>query len=120
MPERKTLLLEVDGDWVIRADEVLLEQAIANLLQNAIVHGGDYITLFTSNGVIGISDDGPGVLEDQFDEIIKPSVRLDPSRGEDGACLGLAFVKAVADHHCARLVVEALTPRGIKFSLQFY
>jgi hypothetical protein len=31
----------------------------------------------------------------------------------------LAFVKAVADHHGARLVVEALTPRGIKFSLQF-
>ena len=119
LPERKTLLLEVDGDWVIRADEVLLEQAIANLLQNAIVHGGDYITLFTSNGVIGISDDGPGVLEDQFDEIIKPSVRLDPSRGEDGAGLGLAFVKAVADHHGARLALERLMPRGLKCSLQF-
>ena len=119
LPERKTLLLEIDGDWVIRADEVLLEQAIANLLQNAIVHGGDFITLFTAKGVIGISDDGQGVPEDQFDEIIKPSVRLDPSRGEDGAGLGLAFVKAVADHHAARLVVEALTLRGIKFSLQF-
>ena len=119
MPERKTLLLETDGDWVVRADEVLLEQAIANLLQNAIVHGGDCITLFTSNGVIGISDDGPGVLEDQFDEIIKPSVRLDPSRGEDGAGLGLAFVKAVADHHGARLALERLMPRGLKCSLQF-
>lgn len=71
------------------------------------------------NGVIGISDDGPGVPEDQFAEIIKPSVRLDPSRGADGAGLGLAFVKAVADHHGARLAVEALMPRGIKFSLHF-
>ena len=119
LPERKTLLLETDGDWVIRADEVLLEQAIANLLQNAIIHGGDCITLFTSKGVIGISDDGPGVPEDQFAEIIKPSVRLDPSRGADGAGLGLAFVKAVADHHGARLAVEALMPCGIKFSLHF-
>ena len=95
----------------------MLEQAIANLLQNAIVHGGDCITLFTSNGVIGISDDGPGVPEDQFDEIIKPSVRLDPSRGEDGAGLGLAFVKAVADHHGARLAVEAVDAAGTQVLL---
>lgn len=119
LPPEKALVLDIHGEISIQADEVLLEQAIANLLQNAIVYGGDSITLFTSNRAIGISDDGPGVPEDQFDEIIKPSVRLDPCRGEDGAGLGLAFVKAVADHHDARLVIEALTPRGLKFSLQF-
>ena len=117
LPERKTLVLEMDEDSVVMADEVLLEQAIANLLQNAIVYGGDCITLFGSNGAIGISDDGPGVPEDQFDEIIKPSVQLDPSRGAAGAGLGLAFVKAVADHHGGTLRLRGVSPKGFEASL---
>ena len=119
LPAHKHLVLKVMGDSSVNADEVLLEQAVTNLLQNAIVYGGDTITLFTSAGEVGISDDGPGVPEAQFEEIIKPSVRLDSSRGSDGAGLGLAFVKAVSDHHGSALMIEALQPHGLKVSMRF-
>ena len=95
----KTIILDVANPATLQADRKMLIQAMANLIQNAIVHGGSQITLFANGTSIGVSDDGEGVDPSHFEDMIKPMVRLDAARNSDGSGLGLALVRAVADRH---------------------
>lgn len=115
----KTLDCAITAPETIMADRQMLVQAIANLIQNAIVHGGPEITLVVESAAIGVRDSGAGVPPEQYDEIVKPMVRLDAARTKDGSGLGLALVRAVADRHGARLDMRAVTPRGFTVSLNF-
>ncbi|WP_136439504.1 sensor histidine kinase [Pacificoceanicola onchidii] len=117
--EGKTLALELAGSGHVHADRQMLVQALANLIQNALVHGGNEITLFSDGAVFGVSDNGQGVDPEQFSEIVKPMVRLDAARTRDGSGLGLALVRAVADRHGAALELSQNRPHGLKVTLNF-
>jgi signal transduction histidine kinase len=113
----KELRVEVSNPASLNADRQMLMQALANLIQNALVHGGQNITLFVDGAQIGVADDGPGVDPADYGEIIKPMVRLDAARSRDGSGLGLALVRAVVDRHSGRLELSPNSPRGLKVSL---
>ena len=115
----KTLSLEADVAATVQADRAMLVQAIANLIQNALVHGGDQIIVFVDGNSLGVADNGRGVDPAQFAEIIKPMVRLDSARTTQGSGLGLALVRAVADRHGARLNMAVNEPTGLKVTIQF-
>ncbi|MEL6957862.1 MAG: HAMP domain-containing sensor histidine kinase [Pseudomonadota bacterium] len=117
--EGKTLRLEVSQPGSVFADRQMLMQAMANLVQNALVHGGEDIVVIATGRSIGVADNGPGVDPAQFDEIIKPMVRLDAARTRDGSGLGLALVRAVAERHDARLILSRNTPQGLRALLEF-
>ena len=68
---------------------------------------------------IGVADNGEGVPEEQYDEIIKPMVRLDTARKTDGTGLGLALVRAVADRHRAQLQLSENKPSGLRATMKF-
>ena len=103
----------------VQADRQMLFQALANLIQNALVHGGDKITLHAAGRTLGVSDNGPGVPADQIGEITKPMIRLVAARRTEGTGLGLALVRAVADRHGARLEIGANAPSGLRVTLNF-
>jgi signal transduction histidine kinase len=115
----KQLLRDVSAPAAVQADRQMLIQAMANLIQNALVHGGEQITLFVQGRSLGVHDTGKGVDPSQFEEIIKPMVRLEASRTSEGSGLGLALVRAVADRHDARLELSLKEPHGLKVSLNF-
>ena len=115
----KQLLVDVSEPSTVQADRQMLIQAMANLIQNARVHGGPQITLFVDGRQLGVMDDGPGVDPAHYDEIIKPMVRLEASRTSEGAGLGLALVRAVADRHGAKLIMAPHHPQGLKVALHF-
>ncbi len=117
--ENKQLQIDVTTPAQVQADRQMLVQAMANLIQNALVHGGDQITLLVHGHVLGVSDNGPGVDPTQFKEIIKPMVRLETSRTTDGSGLGLALVRAVADRHGATLKLSQNSPSGLRVTLNF-
>ena len=117
--EGKTLALDLIGSGRVQADRQMLVQALANLIQNALVHGGTEITLFSNGSTFGVADNGQGVDPEQFSEIIKPMVRLDAARTRDGSGLGLALVRAVADRHGAKLELSTNQPSGLKATLNF-
>lgn len=115
----KELVVEMSSPATVQADRAMLVQALANLIQNALVHGGDQITLFAEGRKIGVADNGDGVDPAQFAEIIKPMVRLDGARSTDGSGLGLALVRAVVDRHAARLELAENKPQGLKVMVNF-
>ncbi|MBV6657399.1 MAG: HAMP domain-containing histidine kinase [Devosiaceae bacterium] len=115
----KQLHLTVTAPATVQADRKMLVQALGNLIQNALVHGGPDVTLFVDGGGIGVADNGLGVDPAQFEEITKPMVRLDSARTTEGTGLGLALVRAVATRHGAKLALSANAPSGLRVALNF-
>ena len=115
----KQLIVICEDAATVLADKDMLVQAIANLIQNALVHGGAQVTLFARGREVGVADNGAGVDPTEFGEIIKPMVRIDTARESDGTGLGLALVRAVADRHGARLTLSENTPNGLRVALKF-
>lgn len=115
----KSISLDRSNPKTVQADRPMLVQAIANLIQNAIIHGGSKITLSVKGDCISIADNGQGVPSEAYHEIIKPMVRLDGARETDGTGLGLALVKAVAERHGARLDFFENKPSGLGIKINF-
>ncbi len=115
----KRLVLRPQAPATVQADKGMLVQALANLLQNALVHGGPDITLFADGPRLGVADNGAGVDPALYPEILKPMVRLDGARTTDGSGLGLALVRAVADRHGADLALTPEAPQGLRVTLKF-
>ena len=101
---------EITRDLSIRGNREFLAQALANLLDNAVKYtpAGGAIMLRVrrrSSGEVefSVTDTGPGVPDEDRERVIQRFVRLENSRNEPGAGLGLSLVAAVAEAHGGRL-----------------
>ena len=90
-------------DLTLLADVLRIEQAIGNLIDNALRHGGTRIELSavqTAGRVeLHVLDDGPGFDDAFVDTAFERFTRGDVARGRGGAGLGLAIVAAIAEAH---------------------
>jgi len=117
--------LDVSADsGMVRGEAGLLKRALANLIENALRHGGGdgTIRLFAKGKTIGLSDEGPGIAEAERQHVLEPFVRLDTSRTGEGVGLGLAFVQSVAKLHDANLHLSDTRqeiPVGLTVTLGF-
>jgi signal transduction histidine kinase len=98
--------VEVDADpLVISADRLRLEQALTNLVDNALRHGGGNVTITARvrNGTaeLHVLDEGPGFPEDFLDRAFERFSRFDAA-AVDGSGLGLAIVETIARAHDGR------------------
>jgi len=101
---------EFTKDLQARGNREFLAQALANILDNAVKYtpAGGAIMLRVrrrSSGEIefSVTDTGPGVPEADRERVVERFVRLENSRNEPGAGLGLSLVGAVAEAHGGRL-----------------
>ena len=105
------LELEPMGRWV---QPIALARAIANLLDNAAIHGQPPLRLvLRSIGQEGFAievwDAGPGIAAADWERALQPFQRLDPARSGVGhSGLGLAIAARVAQAHGGSL--ERLAP----------
>jgi len=104
------LTLAIDADVpAMPLHRELLSQALANLVDNALRHGGEGAPIVLRLAASGdevrfqVEDRGPGIPADQQAEARRRFGRLDPARSKPGAGLGLALVEAVARLHGGRL-----------------
>ncbi len=97
------LILSAPPELEIMADRARLEQAVGNLVDNALRHAGTTVTVSATaagDGVeIQVCDDGAGFPEAFIAHAFKRFSRADTARGRGGAGLGLAIVAAVAEAH---------------------
>ena len=107
----RTITGSIDSGIVIQGDADLLAQMFTNLIENALVHtppGTSIALSLRADGgaiVAEVSDNGPGVPIAERKNVLKRFYRLDPSRTNTGAGLGLALVAAIAELHNARLSI---------------
>jgi signal transduction histidine kinase len=82
----------------VRGDRNLIFQALTNLLDNAIKYtpaGGSVSVAISDNPdstILTVSDSGPGIPDDMREKVLQRFFRLDKSRSEPGAGLGLSLV----------------------------
>jgi two-component system, OmpR family, osmolarity sensor histidine kinase EnvZ len=85
---------------VTRANAGLIERVIANLLDNAFVHGRPPVRLAVGqaggHAWIEVLDHGPGIAPDERSQLMQAFARADASRRQPGLGLGLAVVQRVA------------------------
>ncbi len=107
----------------VHGDAALLRQAAANLIENALAHGGPGVcaTVSIDTGPIvalAVSDNGPGIPAAEHERVLERFYRLDRSRNTPGSGLGLALVAAVARLHGASLRLADAAP-GLSVTLTF-
>jgi signal transduction histidine kinase len=97
----------------VRANREFLAQALANLLDNAVKYtptGGAVMLRVRrrSSGEVefSVTDTGPGVPDGDRERVVERFVRLENSRNQPGAGLGLPLVAAVAQAHGGRLELD--------------
>ena len=97
---------EIDAEpdaTVLDADRLRLEQALGNLVDNALRHGAGAIRLdaVERDGLIElhVRDEGPGLRPDFLPHAFERFSRADPARTSGGAGLGLALASAIAEAH---------------------
>jgi two-component system sensor histidine kinase TctE len=100
----------------VHGDEVLLQELLANLLDNAICYGRDHGNISVTverypSPRLSVEDDGPGIPEAEMSKIFERFYRIPGSSG-DGCGLGLAIVKEIADLHKARLKLSRASAAG--------
>lgn len=120
----KTFQAAVAANVSLRGDRELLEQLMANLLENALEHSRDaaqvFVTLRADEGVVALTvgDDGPGISPADRDQIFDRFYRADRSRSSPGNGLGLSLVEAIADLHGAQITLDP-DAKGAVFSVVF-
>jgi two-component system, OmpR family, sensor kinase len=102
-PEEVEAVVPAGGPVTIVADRLRLQQALGNLVDNALAHGGAPVALRAepADGAVElhVTDRGPGFppgfLPHAFDRFSQAS----PGDGGSGTGLGLAIVRAIAAAH---------------------
>jgi len=96
---------------VVAADSGLVREALANLLDNALVHGatGGHVTVGVVDGdtpELYVEDRGPGIAPAERDRIGDRFYRV-PGTSGPGSGLGLSIVSEIARLYRGRLVLES-------------
>jgi len=109
---------------VAQVDGAALQQAITNLIDNAVKHSpaGEVVqvALSVDDGERGfrvtVQDKGPGIPELERQRIFEPFHRLGSElrREQAGVGIGLAIVKHVVEAHGGRVWVESVEPTGAR------
>ena len=100
---RRALVVDAPGELALVADRLRLEQALSNLVENALRHGAGTVTLHAAGRGAGVelrvSDEGPGFPADVLPRAFQRFSRGSESRTTGGAGLGLAIVDTIARAH---------------------
>ena len=108
---------------MVSGDEELLRRAIDNLLANVAAHTPDDTTAtltaaqYDATITVEVSDDGPGVPDDQLAHIFDRFNRGSAPSPRPGSGLGLAIVAATAATHHGSAHAAPNHPHGLVITL---
>jgi signal transduction histidine kinase len=115
----------VEETLLVKANEPLLRLALINLMNNACKYSPDETVhvslLFKDKGCheILISDNGPGIPENEKALIFEPFYRSPRHLQVKGTGIGLSLAKSILNLHKIELSVESERNKGAVFKLSF-
>lgn len=119
--------LQSEDDVMIRGDELLLQIAISNLIDNALKYAPKNSAVYArlsrqTDGIqIRIADEGPGIPDAEKERIFEKFYRggNEITRQAKGTGLGLYLTRKIVQDHNGDIFVIDNTPQGSIFVLQF-
>jgi signal transduction histidine kinase len=116
--------LEARAEAQLQADRQRLTQALMGLAQNAVQHTSDGDAVWIGTGVDGdeaslwVRDSGPGIEYEDQARVFERFARASASRRRsEGAGLGLAIVRAIAEAHGGRAELASQPGKGSQFTV---
>jgi two-component system sensor histidine kinase MtrB len=110
------------NEVVITSDPRRLEGIVANLVGNALEHGGDGVDVRVDrdgNGVfVEVADEGPGIAPEHLPHLFERFYKADPARSSGGTGLGLAIAQENARLLGGRIEVWSEPGDGARFTLR--
>jgi signal transduction histidine kinase len=100
-------------------DRLSLSRVLTNLIQNAMAHGqgrGLITVDVCVDGGFAVSDQGPGIPEQERQRVFEPFYRVRPS--SKGTGLGLHLVQEIVTRHGGRIEVAEADGGGARFQVQ--
>jgi len=111
--------VEVEGEGGrIASDPRRVERVVANLLDNALEHGGGRARVRVGATTVEVEDDGPGIPADQLPHVFERFWKGDPSRSGPGSGLGLAIARENARLLGGDVTVSSRPGRGARFTFR--
>jgi two-component system sensor histidine kinase TctE len=101
-----------DEPVLVRGNDVLLRELIANLVDNAVHHGRESgavavrVNRLAGEVLLEVEDDGPGIAEPEREKVFERFYRS-PVASAPGSGLGLSIVQDICRAHVGRVSLQA-------------
>ncbi|NGP17119.1 sensor histidine kinase [Devosia aurantiaca] len=121
--KRIELRMENVPGW-IEADLTLIEQAVQNLVSNALKYSTDgqpVVIMARRQGsdiLISVTDKGVGIPADEMEQLFRRFFRARTSEGIPGTGIGLSFVSQIMELHHGKVEVRSVEGQGSTFTLR--
>jgi PAS domain S-box-containing protein len=109
----------IEGTW----DRVRIDEAVANLISNAIKYGMQkpiWISTKTDNAhnaIISVRDEGVGISDEDLKRIFNRFQRAAPRLGNEGLGLGLWIAKRIVEAHGGTIFAQSEPGNGSVFTM---
>jgi len=118
------LAIDIPDHVMVNGDSFLLQQALSNLIQNAIdfspPHSAIKLDALVRDGmlIVGVEDNGPGIPGFAAQKVFDKFFSLQrPQSNKKSTGLGLNFVKEVATLHNGDVILENRDEKGVRATL---
>lgn len=121
-------IADAAANLVASVDGPALQQALSNLLDNALKHSPADSQIQVALAVepdgmdftLSVADSGPGIPESERRRVFDPFHRLGSElrREHAGVGIGLAIVRHIAEAHQGRVWIEGVLPQGARLVLR--
>jgi two-component system phosphate regulon sensor histidine kinase PhoR len=123
--KRIKLLIDCPEELIAKVNAQLIEQAIGNLIDNAIKYSDSNtkVTISAASDTqhlnIIVKDEGWGIDKEHFPRLFERFYRIDKSRSRDvgGTGLGLAIVKHIVNAHGGTVKIDSQINKGSRFTI---
>ena len=126
--EKKNIKIKMncDSNSEIKVNSALLEQALVNLIMNAIQHSNSNTTISLIGQmkdkkiIISVQDEGIGIEKKHHTRLFERFYRIDSSRSRNdgGTGLGLSIVKHIVNAHKGDISLESEIGKGSIFTIK--
>ena len=118
----KTIYFKPEESLEISLRVNSIKRCLMNLIDNGLSYGKkiEVLTKKTKNNIIiFIDDDGPGIPENEYQNVMKPFYRIDKSRGQNksGVGLGLSIANDIVRAHGGLISFEKSSLNGLRVKI---
>jgi len=120
--EKKEITTDISKEVFLDGRKNLMQRCFSNLIDNAIKYSTNvYISLrkLNNNILITIDDDGPGIPENERENVFKPFYKINKSRGDSKSSvgLGLSIASDTVKSHGGNIKLETSPTNGLRIKV---
>ena len=122
--ENQNITSEITENIFMDGKKNLITRCINNLIDNSVKYASKIhmqLSKSNSHNIIIIDDDGPGIDEEEHDNVFKPFYKIDKSRGnaKSSVGLGLSITSDIIRSHGGNIMLEKSPTKGLRVKVFF-